>query len=186
METATTKKEYSEEIMLPEGTGARADGKTLYIKGAKGELSRKFPDPNVEIGIEENKIMLAFRRDTKKERKIKGSIKAHIRNMIRGTSELHAYRLKICSGHFPMNVAVSGKEFIVKNFLGERTPRKMPIRGELKISVAGNEITIEGISKEEVSQCAASIEQLTRRQNFDRRVFQDGIYIISKDGKLVK
>ena len=29
------------------------------------------------------------------------------------------------------------------------------------------------------------IEQLTKRSNFDRRVFQDGIYIVNKDGKQI-
>ena len=62
----------------------------------------------------------------------------------------------------------------------------MGIKGDVKINITGTEVVIEGINKEDVSQCAASIEQLTRRANFDRRIFQDGIYLISKDGKNVK
>ncbi len=177
------KKEYREEIALPEGASARTEGNAVYVKGAKGETSRKFANPKIKIDAANNRIVLSFMKNSKKEKKASGSIKAHIRNMIKGTMEGHAYVLKICSGHFPMNVSVSGKELIVKNFLGERVPRKMEIKGDVKIKIAGNEITMEGIDKEETSQCAASLEQLTRRANFDRRIFQDGIYIISKDGR---
>ena len=53
----------------------------------------------------------------------------------------------------------------------------------MKLKVNKEEIVVSGIDKEKVSQAAASIETLTRRQGFDRRRFQDGIYIISKDGK---
>ena len=47
-------------------------------------------------------------------------------------------------------------------------------------------IEVEGTDKELTSQQAASIEQLTRRPGYDKRVFQDGIYIIEKDGKRIK
>ena len=47
------------------------------------------------------------------------------------------------------------------------------------------EIVVEGINKELTSQTAASIEQMTRRPGFDKRIFQDGIYITEKDGKKI-
>jgi ribosomal protein L6P/L9E len=36
-----------------------------------------------------------------------------------------------------------------------------------------------------VSQVSADIENLVRRTDYDRRVFQDGIYITEKDGNLM-
>ena len=50
----------------------------------------------------------------------------------------------------------------------------------------GEMISVTGINKEIVSQAAADIEQLTRRVGFDRRIFQDGIYIVEKDGKVIE
>ena len=184
--TKTESKGFKEEIELPEKTSCSIEGKLVRIKGENGQVERKFPDPIARITLEEGKIVLTTEKHSKKEKKMLGSIKSHIKNMIKGVNSGHAYILKICSGHFPMNVSATGKEFIVKNFLGERVPRKMEIKGEIKIKVAGNDIYVEGINKEQVSQCAASIEQLTRRANFDRRIFQDGIYLISKDGKNVR
>jgi large subunit ribosomal protein L6 len=45
---------------------------------------------------------------------------------------------------------------------------------------------VEGIDKELTSQTAALIEKLTRRPGFDKRIFQDGIFMIEKDGKPLK
>ena len=44
----------------------------------------------------------------------------------------------------------------------------------------GNLIYVESCDKELAGQVAADIEQTTRRPGFDRRIFQDGIYIIEK------
>ena len=56
----------------------------------------------------------------------------------------------------------------------------------VKISVNGEEILVESNNKELAGQTAANIELLTRRTGFDRRVFQDGIYITEKAGKIIK
>ncbi len=180
------KKQFKETLTLPEKVTCTIQGTTVTLKGTKGELSRRFPNPNISIATAANGISLTTKSTAKKDKKTIGSIKSHIKNMIKGVSEGYVYEMKICSGHFPMNVAVAGKEFVVKNFLGERVPRKIQIKGNVTIKINGSDIKLEGVQKEEVSQTAASIEQLTRRSNFDRRIFQDGIYIITKDGKSVR
>jgi large subunit ribosomal protein L6 len=43
------------------------------------------------------------------------------------------------------------------------------------------EVTVTGIDKESVGQTAANIERSTTVKNRDRRVFQDGIYLIHKE-----
>ena len=103
--------------------------------------------------------------------------------MIKGVAEGHVYRLKICSGHFPMNVSVSGNEFSVANFLGEKTPRKLSVKEGASVKVEGQEVVVESMNKELAGQTAADIELLTKVKGRDRRIFQDGIFIINKDGK---
>ena len=111
---------------------------------------------------------------------ILGTLKSHINNMVKGVKEGFDYELKICSGHFPMNVSLDNGEVIVKNFLGESVPRKKKMQSGAEIIIKGNDITVTSADKEKAGQVAASIESLTRITNKDRRIFQDGIYITHK------
>ncbi len=174
------------EVELKEGVEAKLENKILTIKGKKGELKRKFIHPQIKISIKNNKIMLSVENSTKREKTMAGTFIAHIKNMIKGVSEGFTYKLKICSGHFPMNVAVENKNVVIKNFLGEKIPRKAKIISGAKILIQGDTIMVEGIDKEIVAQSASNIEMSCKITNRDRRVFQDGCYIISKDGKKIK
>ena len=105
--------------------------------------------------------------------------------MIKGVQQPYTYRLKICSGHFPMNVSISGDQFIVKNFLGEKSPRTLKLKKGATVKVEGDQILVESCSKELAGQQASDIELLTAKRNRDLRVFQDGIYMIEKAGEKV-
>jgi large subunit ribosomal protein L6 len=84
-----------------------------------------------------------------------------------------------------MTVTVKGATLEVKNFIGEAVPRTVAINPATKVVVDGDIVTVSGVDLEVTSQMAASIEQLCKRAGFDRRIFQDGIYITHKDGKAV-
>ena len=75
---------------------------------------------------------------------------------------------------------VKGKEMLIKNFLGEKQPRKAKIPGQTKVEVKGQEVTVTGLSKEDVGQTIANIRSATRIRNRDSRVFQDGFYIVEQ------
>ena len=158
-------------------------GNSLKFKGPKGEAERVFLNPKVSVTLENNKIILKSLKGTKREKKIIGSFESHIKNLIEGVSNLHTYKLKICSGHFPMNVAIVGQEIVIKNFLGESVPRKVGIMPGADVKINGTEIVVTSTNKEFAGQTAARIESLCRITNRDKRIFQDGCYIIHKSGK---
>lgn len=174
------------EVSLPEGVTASVDGTTLSVKGPKGESKRALRQKNVSVRVEGQKIIFETKRSTKRDKKMAYSLVAHAKNMARGATETHSYTLKICAGHFPMTVTVSDSKFSVKNFLGEKVPRVLRLKEGAAVKVEGQLIHITSPSKEIAGQVAADIEQLTRRPGFDTRVFQDGCYIIVKDGKELK
>ncbi len=184
MHTATkmeTEQKKTEKIELPENISANYENQALTIKGSKGEIKKIVNEPGIAVKTDGKSIMFEYSSKKKKTKKLLGTLKAHINNIIRGVSTGYTYKMKICSGHFPMTVTLTGNELTVKNFFGEKSPRKMKLTPNVKVKIDGQEISIESIEKEAASQCAASIEQLTKRSNFDRRIFMDGIYITSKD-----
>ncbi len=174
------------EIELPNGVNAAVNGQFLLIDGPKGEAKRETKQQNVSIETGDRKIILHSKKDTKKDRKNIGSMMAHIKNMIKGTLQNHVYILRICSGHFPMNVTTSGNKLVVKNFLGEKVPRVLQLKEGAEVRVENDYIYVTSLSKEITGQVSADIEQLTRRPGFDTRIFQDGIYVVNKDGKELK
>ncbi len=171
------------EIECEGNVTVQLDGASLKFKGPQGEAERKFVHPKIKISLEGKKIILTVQKATRREKAVLGSYTAHVKNLLKGVQELHTYKLKICSGHFPMNVSVSGTEFIIKNFFGESVPRKVSIIKGADVKVNGTEIVVTSTNKEIAGQMAASIESLCRITNRDLRIFQDGCYIVEKAGK---
>jgi len=179
-------KELKQELGIPEGIEVSVEGNTVKAKGSKGENHKFFHYPKISMTKQGNKITFIAKTPTKREKRMMGTIRSHIRNLLKGVSEGFLYKLKICSGHFPMNIAVEKNHIIINNFLGEKTPRKAKILPDVDVKVQGDEITLEGIDKEAVSQSSANIELTTRISNKDKRIFQDGIWVSYKDGKQIE
>ncbi len=172
------------EIEIPSGVEVTLDGK-IKVVGPQGEVEKEINHPKIQIKKEENKITIACKNATKKEKKIIHAFRAHLNNMLSGVQEKFIYKIKVCSGHFPMNVAVSNNQLTIKNFLGENTPRVLNLKPGADVKVEGDIIVVSAVSKELAGQVAADIEQLTKVNNKDIRIFQDGCYIIEKPGKVL-
>lgn len=177
------KREVYHKIEIPEGVEAEIDGTTLKVKGPEGENERRFNFRKLEFKKEGNEIIIGYKKASKSEKKIINSIAAHIKNMVQGVQEKFEYQLKICSSHFPITVEVKGNEVIVKNFLGEKIPRKTEIPEGVEIEIDKDIIKVKSVNKEMAGQTSADFETLTKVRNKDRRIFQDGIFIINKAGR---
>jgi len=183
---ANGKKEIKAEIEIPEGVTVEINGGIVKVKGKAGEVTKELFNPNVKLEKADNKIVIKALKSTKREQKLVNSFKAHLKNILSGVNEAYQYKLKICSGHFPMNVSVKSDEFIVKNFFGEKVPRVLKIKDGVNVKVEGDIVIVDSPNKELAGQVAADIEKLTIRVSYDTRVFQDGIWIFEKAGKEIK
>lgn len=169
-----------EEIEIPDGVEITISD-DLTVSGPNGKVSRKFTYPSIEITQEEDKVVLETSFPKKKDKSMLGTTKSHINNMIIGVTDGFEYKMKIIYAHFPMTVKVKGSEVVIDNFLGEKYPRTSKILGDTKVQIKGDEVTVTGINKEDVGQTMANLEQATKVKGRDPRVFQDGIYLVSKN-----
>ena len=101
-------KELKQEIEIPQGIEVLVEDNLVKIKGPKGENQRAFHYPKIKIFKQDNKIILSAKNATKKEKTMMGTINSHINNLIKGVDKAFIYKLKICSGHFPMKVVIEG------------------------------------------------------------------------------
>jgi len=177
------KKEISQKVEIPEGIEMIIEGNVILVKGPQGEDKKKFDLKNLQIHKEGNHLAISCKRATKKEKKMINTMAAHLKNMIDGVSKKFEYVLKICYSHFPITAEVKGNEIIIKNFLGERASRKLKVLKGADIDIDKEIITVKSTDKEIGGQMAADIEKATKVTKKDRRIFQDGIFIINKAGK---
>ena len=179
------KKEIFTQIEIPEGVEADIDGNLIKVKGREGDVERRFNINKLVFEKRDEKIVIGHKNSTKKEKKLTNTITAHIKNMFKGIQEKFDYKLKIASSHFPISVELKKNKATIKNFLGEKIPREVKILEGVEVKIDNDIITIKSINKELAGQTAANFEKATRIKMKDRRVFQDGIFIINKAGKKI-
>lgn len=173
--------EISRIIQVPDGVEVTIEQRKVTVKGAKGTLTRDFS--YVPISLEardDNTVRIWAEWPRKKEASLVGTINSHIQNMITGVEKGFIYKLKIVFSHFPISVKVQDKLVLIENFTGERQARKAKIIGGVKVRVESEDVTVEGINLEDVSQTAANIEQATKVKKKDPRVFLDGLYVYER------
>jgi len=168
-------------VEIPEGVTATLDGDNITISGPKGSISREFASPRHDIFQEGGALLVRVDMPRSKEKALAGTWNAHLNNMVKGVTDGFTYTLKVLYSHFPMTVEVKGTDFVVNNYFGERVPRRAKILNGVNVKVENKTtVVVSGVDKENVGQTAANIERSTTVKNRDRRVFQDGIYLISK------
>ncbi|MEM1563841.1 MAG: 50S ribosomal protein L6 [Candidatus Bathyarchaeia archaeon] len=172
--------EVSKVVQIPDDVEVILEGKKVTVKGAKGTLTRDFSYAPVSMELQGKSLRIWANWPRKRESALVGTIHAHINNMITGVRKGFTYKLKIVFSHFPISVKVQNGMVLIENFTGERNPRKAKIVGNAKVRVSGDDIIVQGINIEEVSQTAANIEQATKVRRKDPRVFLDGIYLYEK------
>ena len=100
---------------IPEGINLSYEGGIVKVTGPKGEVTKKLFYPGILIEVIDDAVVISYKNATKREKKMIYTYTAHIKNMFKGVTNGHKYELKVCSGHFPMNVAISGDTLTVKN-----------------------------------------------------------------------
>jgi large subunit ribosomal protein L6 len=169
-------------ITIPEQVSVQVEGRSVKVKGPMGSLSEDLSHLPVSLSVDQGQVRLETVWPRKREIGMLGTAAAHVRNMIKGVTQGYRYDLRSVYAHFPVTVKVDDKAKALKieNFTGEKTPRWAKILEGVKVTVKGEDISVEGIDLKSVSQTAANIQDSTKIKDKDMRVFLDGIYISGK------
>ena len=169
--------EKSETIQVPDDVQLSLEGRKVTVKGPKGTLTRDFSHEPVSIELDGKTVRTWAAWPRKKEAALVGTISSHIQNMITGVTKGYTYKLKVVFSHFPISAKLKEKTVLIENFTGERNPRKAKIIGDVNVKIQGEDVIVQGINLEDVSQTAANVEQATKVKRKDPRIFLDGLYV---------
>ena len=167
-------------VLVPAGVTARLDGRTVAVKGAKGELKFTAPD-DVAVKIEGNLISIDPRSDSKRARAMWGTSRSMIQNLVVGVTKGFEKKLEINGVGY--RAAVAGKN--LQMALGFSHDVIYPIPAGVTITAPKpTEITIVGIDRQQVGQVAAEIRDFRGPEPYKGKgVKYAGEFIFRKEGK---
>jgi len=168
------------EIDVTEGADVMLEDGSVRVSGPKGELRCEFIHPYIKVRKKDGKIVLSSESGRKKIKAMMGTWRALLKNMMAGVTRGYSCEMKLVYAHFPVKLEVKDGTLVIRNFLGEKSTRYAEIIRGVDIKIDGDTVKLSGIDKKKVGQTAANIEQATKVKGFDRRVFQDGIYVTQK------
>lgn len=174
------KQKIEEKISIPEGISCSLENGILTCSKSGVAIERKISLPQTEAKISNSEIVFVCKKGNKGHyKKIKSQL-AHIKNMFKGLENNFVYELEIVHVHFPPTLKVDGNKLTINNFFGEKSQRHAEILSNVKVDVKGAKITISSPDREAAGKTAANLERATSVRRRDKRIFQDGIYIVSK------
>lgn len=157
-------------VEIPEGVTVQVEGQKLTAKGPQGEVRKDVPK-NAAIKVEGKNVEVSA-----KDEALKGTLESIVDSMLKGVSTGYKRDLKVLYAHFPVSIEVKGSDILIKNFLGEKQPRKTLVAGSTKVEVKGQNVTVSGPDKQAVGQTIANLKAAMKIKAKDARIFQDGIY----------
>jgi large subunit ribosomal protein L6 len=142
-------------VPIPSGITANVEGQTVKLKGPKGALSTVVPD-DVDVKLDDGRIKVDPRNDTKRARSQWGTSRTLIANLIAGVSKGFERRLEINGVGY--RAAVQGKNLQLA--LGYSHDIVYPIPEGITIATPRPvEIVISGADRQKVGQVAAEIRE---------------------------
>jgi large subunit ribosomal protein L6 len=167
-------------VVIPSGVTAKLDGKSIAVKGAKGELKFTAPD-EVAVTIEGGAIHVAPHGEDKRARAMWGTARARIQNLVAGVTQGFEKKLEINGVGY--KAAVAGKNLQLSLGYSHDIVFPIPI-GVTIVTPKPTEITIAGIDKRQVGQIAAEIRALRGPEPYKGKgVKYVGEFIFRKEGK---
>ncbi len=152
-----------EPIILPSGVTVTLSGKTLTVKGPKGELKRDFNNKEVALIIEENRILVTKAEGSSRAAAaLWGLYRSLFSNMVIGVSEGFSKKLEINGVGY--RASVSGSKLTL--MLGFSHPIEYQLPAGITVIVEGNVVTVSGFDKELVGETAAKIRRFRKPEPY--------------------
>jgi large subunit ribosomal protein L6 len=149
-------------IAVPAGVTVDIDGRTVSVKGPKGELALTVAAP-IEVALEDGQVVVTRPDDERASRSLHGLTRTLISNNIIGVTEGYSKGLEVVGTGYRVQAKGSSLEFA----LGYSHPITVDPPAGISFEVEGNtKLTVRGISKQAVGEVAANIRKLRKPEPY--------------------
>ena len=166
-------------VEIPAGVTITVDGDLVKVTGPKGNLEEKLL-PHVTVKVEDGVLNVARNSDEKISRSQHGLMRSLINNMVVGVTQGFEKKLEVSGVGF--KVALQGSTLVLN--LGFSHPVEFTAPEGITLGVDKLNISVQGISKQQVGQVAADIRAFKKPEPYKGKgIKYEGEHIIRKAGK---
>ena len=167
-------------VRIPSNVSVTVEGRTIRVKGPKGELSRVFR-PEIDVSVQDGRVMVERRSEAKRERAFHGLTRALIANMVNGVANGYKRSLEIVGVGY--KAEKKGKKLVLT--VGYSHVVEYPEPPGITITApTPTTITVEGADKESVGQVAAELRAVRPPEPYKGKgIRYQGEHVRRKAGK---
>ena len=170
-------------VAIPAGVDVKLEGRTVTVKGPKGQLSRTF-HPALQIARDDGTLKVTPGDESKQTRALHGLTRTLLANMVTGVTTGYAKDLEISGTGY--RAVLAGKKLQLA--LGFSHPVEIDPPPGITFTVeTPQKLKVSGVDKEVVGEVAAKIRRLCSPDPYKAKgVKYAGEYIRRKAGKAGK
>ena len=139
-------------VTIPAGVTIEVSGRSVTVKGPKGEITRRFA-PEVSVEVKDGKAIVTPKGSGKFVMSLFGTTRAIINNDVKGVFEGWSKKLELVGTGF--KAETSGSEISLT--VGYSHPVKIKAPEGITFKVEKLVVTVEGYDRQMVGQVAANI-----------------------------
>ena len=168
-------------VTVPAGVEVKFDGNKITAKGKLGELSYEFDASQVDVKLEDGKVAVSPKSESKTSRTFWGTTRARINTLVIGVSEGFKKDLELLGVGY--KARVQGSDLILSLGFSHDIIFKAP-KGITIACAAPTQISVSGVDKDLVGQTAAEIREYRKPEPYKGKgVRYVGEYVRRKEGK---
>ena len=170
-------------LTIPSGVEVNVDGNKVITKGPKGTLEFNFKKENVDVKVEDGKVLVTRKDETKISKQLHGTTNATINNMLIGVSEGFKKELEINGVGYRFQL--QGNKLIISAGYSHTVEIQSPegIKMEMP-DKSTTELIVSGYDKQAVSEFAAKIRNVRKPEPYKGKgIKYKDEHIRRKEGK---
>ncbi len=170
-------------IAVPAGVQVTIEGRTVRIKGPKGELEHTLP-PSIQAALKDGQLLVSRADDERSSRALHGLSRSLLANMVQGVSAGFEKALEIQGTGY--RAAKSGRKLVLTVGFSHPVEIEPPAGVEVEVP-SPTSVVVKGTDKQAVGQLAADIRAVKKPEPYlGKGIRYSGERVRRKAGKAGK